>query len=55
MRLNPTCVLAGKGVWFPQLGQGGAQVAHGLADALLVLNEGETDVAVPAGPEPDAG
>ena len=38
-----------------QLRQGGAQVAHGLADALLVLDQGETDVAVPAWAEPDPG
>ena len=38
-----------------QLGEGLAQVAHGLADALFVLDQGEADVAVTAGPEPDAG
>ena len=38
-----------------QLGQRAAQVAHGLADALLVLDEGEADVAVAAGAEADAG
>ena len=45
----------GKRAPLSQLRQGAAQVAHGLADALLVLDEGETDVAVPAGAEPDAG
>jgi hypothetical protein len=39
----------------PQLGQCAAQVAHGLTDALLVLNEGEAHMAVAAGPEAHAG
>ena len=38
-----------------QLGQRAAQVAHGLADALLVLDEGEPHVAVTTGAEPHAG
>jgi hypothetical protein len=38
-----------------QLGQSAAQVAHGLADALLILDEGEPHMAVTTRTEPDTG
>src|SRR5450631_1423112 len=38
-----------------QLGQGPAQVAHGLTDALLVLDEGEAHVAIAARTEAHPG
>ena len=38
-----------------EAGEHPSELADGLADALLVLDQGEPDVTVAAGPEADAG